>query len=168
VALLICGSVASTRAQTPENGSTLVKPAVTPTSSALSEDGLAKPVSDALEAYPGHLTTEPEHGLADAGSELGTDPMVLAPTAFTPDGDGLNDKYFPRYSGLSANNYLFQVFDRWGRLIFSTANPGEGWDGSMGLGGNLLPQGVYVWRLTAQPINGAETVQRFGSVTLIK
>ena len=92
----------------------------------------------------------------------------MAPNAFTPDGDGLNDKYFPRYAGLSFANYLFQVFDRWGRLVFSTTSPGEGWDGSMGMGGAILPQGVYVWRLSAQPANGAETLQHLGSVTLIK
>lgn len=166
--ILVCGIATDSLAQAPENGTALVKPPVVPASATPSENGLGKPLTEAPERNPADLTELPSEGITDAESGLGMEPLVLAPTAFTPDGDGLNDKYFPRYSGLSPNNYLFQVFDRWGRLVYSTTNPGEGWDGSMGLGGNLLPQGVYVWRLSAQPLSGTETLERFGSVTLIK
>ena len=50
----------------------------------------------------------------------------------------------------------------------TTTDPTEGWDGSLGGGGSILPQGVYVWRLETLPMYAAEKVEVFGSVTLIK
>lgn len=166
--ILAHGTVMITVAQTTETGSTVPGAGTIPVAAMLPEEGSGKPVPSEPEPISGYLSTRPEHLLADPEREPQTEPLFLAPNAFTPDGDGLNDKYFPRYAGLSFANYLFQVFDRWGRLVFSTTSPGEGWDGSMGLGGAILPQGVYVWRLSAQPANGAETLQHLGSVTLIK
>ncbi len=95
-------------------------------------------------------------------------PSIFYPNAFTPDGDGLNDKYMPRVLDVVAKEHLFQVFDRWGEVIFTTTDPTEGWDGSLGGGGSILPQGVYVWRLETLPMYAAEKVEVFGSVTLIK
>lgn len=99
--------------------------------------------------------------------ELAPKPVLLAPTAFTPDGDGLNDKYFPFLAGTELRLSRFQVFDRWGRMLF-TSNSKEGWDGTWGAGGAALPQGVYVWRLEAWPEGSEERMELAGSVTLIR
>lgn len=92
---------------------------------------------------------------------------LLAPTAFTPDGDGLNDKFFPFLIGKPLGVSRFQVFDRWGRRLFSSTN-GEGWDGTVGGNGASLPQGVYVWQLEAWPTSSSEKLELAGSVLLIR
>ena len=88
--------------------------------------------------------------------------------AFTPDGDGLNDKYFPRLPGAPSAEHLFQVYDRWGQVLFTTTNPTEGWDGRPTGGGDVLPQGVYAWRLETRAPGASEKQQILGSVTLIR
>ncbi|HRD51179.1 MAG TPA: gliding motility-associated C-terminal domain-containing protein [Flavobacteriales bacterium] len=92
---------------------------------------------------------------------------VLSPTAFTPDGDGLNDKFFPFLAGKPLDISRFQVFDRWGRRLFISTS-GEGWDGTMGGHGASMPQGVYVWQLEAWPTTNSEKLELAGSVLLIR
>ena len=92
---------------------------------------------------------------------------LLAATAFTPDGDGLNDKYFPYLMGMELGLSRFQVFDRWGRQLYSTTS-GEGWDGTFGTAGAAMPLGVYVWHLEAWPSGSLDKVELSGSVTLIR
>lgn len=93
-------------------------------------------------------------------------PVVLAPTAFTPDGDGLNDKFFPHLIGMDLGLSRFRVFDRWGRELFASQGQ-EGWDGTWG-SGTTMPQGVYVWHLEAWPMGAADKLEMAGSVTLIR
>lgn len=93
-------------------------------------------------------------------------PVPLTPTAFTPDGDGLNDKYFPHLVGIELGLSRFQVFDRWGRPLFSSTS-GEGWDGTLE-GGAALPQGIYLWHLEAWPANSDQRLELAGSVMLIR
>ncbi|MEO8591261.1 MAG: gliding motility-associated C-terminal domain-containing protein [Flavobacteriales bacterium] len=95
-------------------------------------------------------------------------PAIFVPNAFTPDGDGINDKFYPDVLDVVREDHLLQVFDRWGELIFSSTDPGEGWDGRYKDGGDPLPQGVYVWRLTALPVATADKLEMIGSVTLLK
>lgn len=93
-------------------------------------------------------------------------PTIWLPNAFSPDGDGVNDKYIPQLFDVVPTEHLFQVFNRWGELIFSTNDPTDGWDGTYG--GTMAAQGVYVWRLETLPMYAADKVELFGSVTLIK
>jgi len=93
-------------------------------------------------------------------------PVVLAPTAFTPDGDGLNDKFFPRLIGMDLGISRFRVFDRWGRELFVSQGQ-DGWDGTLGSGA-AMPQGVYVWHLEAWPVGASDKMEMAGSVTLIR
>ncbi|HMC97214.1 MAG TPA: gliding motility-associated C-terminal domain-containing protein, partial [Flavobacteriales bacterium] len=95
-------------------------------------------------------------------------PSIFIPNAFTPDGDGLNDKFFPNVLDVVREEHLLQVFDRWGELIFSSTDPGEGWDGHFKDGGEMLPQGVYVWRLTTLSTATADKLEMIGSVTLLR
>ena len=67
---------------------------------------------------------------------------VLAPTAFTPNDDGVNDLFF--LQGTNAIIDVFGVFDRWGNLVFehrggSVNDTGHAWDGQG------LVSGVYIW-----------------------
>ena len=71
-------------------------------------------------------------------------PPLIANT-FTPNGDGLND-IFKVYGGSCGMDNMFQIYNRWGGLIYSTTEPfDEFWDGN--LKGSQCPEGVYVYIL---------------------
>lgn len=69
------------------------------------------------------------------------DDEVVFPTAFTPDGNGLNDTFYPIWVNSIPAEYSMQVFNRWGELVFETTNPYSGWDGRDNDG--LMPAETY-------------------------
>jgi gliding motility-associated-like protein len=71
-------------------------------------------------------------------------PIYDLPNAFTPNGDGNNDLFIPR--GLCfVERVNFQIFNRWGQLVFETENPAIEWDGR-NLSGEVLPAGTYFYK----------------------
>ncbi|MCK6693830.1 MAG: gliding motility-associated C-terminal domain-containing protein [Thermoanaerobaculia bacterium] len=89
------------------------------------------------------------------------------PNAFTPNGDGDNDRFLPvLYCPVS--QYLFRVYNRWGELMFETANPAQGWDGTFN--GLEASSDVYAWVVEYQGgLNAtAGLIQKKGSVTLLR
>ena len=75
--------------------------------------------------------------------------IYYIPNTFTPDGDQYNQVFKPIFTyGIDVNNYLFEVFDRWGELIFESKNPAIGWDGTYGPNGNQCQNGTYIYRIT--------------------
>ena len=91
--------------------------------------------------------------------------FIDVPTAFTPNNDGLND-YFRPHNALKADNYQFKVYNRWGQLIFQSANWREKWDGK--INGVLQPTAVYVWMLSYIHRDTKQPVFKKGTVTLIR
>lgn len=91
-------------------------------------------------------------------------PDIYIPNAFSPNGDGLNDVFRPLPVGILQIEF-FRVFDRWGKLMFSTTAYMKGWDGTVN--GNIAAVGTYVWVVQGKDINN-ETVQRKGTVTLVR
>ncbi|MEX2590593.1 MAG: T9SS type B sorting domain-containing protein, partial [Chitinophagales bacterium] len=71
--------------------------------------------------------------------------VFYAPSVFTPNGDGINDGYGIKAEGVI--NFKFQIFDRWGTLIFETNDINEEWDGTYK--GKLLPPDVFVYKAYA-------------------
>ena len=72
--------------------------------------------------------------------------IVHIPNAFTPNGDVINAIFKPTTMFVSSNDYLFQIYDRWGFIVFETNNVLEGWDGNL-FSGKYSPQGAYVYYL---------------------
>jgi len=91
-------------------------------------------------------------------------PEIYMPTGFTPNGDGKNDKFKPFTVGITNLNY-FKVYNRWGRLIFSTVKINDGWDGL--LSGVEQPSGTYVWMVQGVARDG-RLITKKGTVTLIR
>lgn len=93
-----------------------------------------------------------------------TNPYVFVPTAFTPNGDGLNDVIRPIAVGIQKINY-FSIYNRWGQMLFSTTINGHGWDGKVA----GTPQGssVFVWMVSAIDYTGKPLFLK-GTVTLIR
>ena len=91
---------------------------------------------------------------------------LLVPSAFTPNGDGLNYLLKPVYYGSPNEIQLisFKIFNRWGEMIYSTSKLDEGWNGKVR--GKRQPSGVFVWILEYR-YRGTKQ-QRRGFSTLIK
>ena len=91
-------------------------------------------------------------------------PTYYLPNAFTPNGDGLNDVFFPTPVGISSTEY-FRVFDRFGSLMFQTREWMKGWDGT--LKGKPASSGTYVWMIKGIDKNGS-VVEMKGTVILLR
>ena len=91
------------------------------------------------------------------------DPDIFVPDAFTPNGDGNNDKLFVR--GRNISSMELKVFDRWGEVVFTTENQELGWDGSYK--GKPVDPAVYVYWLTVRCVDRQEYFHK-GNVTLIR
>lgn len=95
-----------------------------------------------------------------------------APTAIVPNRDGDNSKFFVLGAGISTENFLMQIYDRWGEVIFETdkyspSDPASyGWDGKVK--GNYPAEiGVYTWLVIYFDESGVKH-QENGSVTVIR
>ena len=93
-----------------------------------------------------------------------TKPTVFVPTAFTPNNDGKNDLLRPVAVGIKNIDY-FNIYNRWGQLLFSTQINGHGWDGT--INGSLQATGTFVWTVKATDYTGVAYFQK-GVVTLIR
>lgn len=91
-------------------------------------------------------------------------PDLYTPTAFTPNGDGLNDRFYPFPVGIKSINY-FRVFNRWGQLVFSSNTLYQGWDGKFN--GQAQAAGVYVWMTQGLDKNN-KLITKQGTITLIR
>ena len=69
---------------------------------------------------------------------------IAVPNAFTPNGDGKNDYLYP-INGDLTSSLEFQVYNRYGQLVFETRDWSKKWDGT--IGGKPQPTGTYVWML---------------------
>ena len=69
--------------------------------------------------------------------------VFYAPTAFTPDQDGLNDVWRPEVSGVS--EYELVVYNRWGEKVWQSQDSEAYWMGQVQGGGHFAPNGVYFW-----------------------
>ncbi len=93
---------------------------------------------------------------------------LFFPNAFTPNGDGINDDFFPK--GINQQyilDYNLTIWNRWGGLVFETKELGQRWRGSKNNSGSILPQGVYVYKYYFKNTRG-KIVKGNGFVTLIK
>ncbi len=90
---------------------------------------------------------------------------IAVPSAFTPNGDGLNDFLYP-LSGFKAINLSFSVYNRYGQCIFTSHNYADRWDGT--LKGTPQPAGTYVWMINyIDPITNKPVSQK-GTTVLIR
>jgi gliding motility-associated-like protein len=91
-------------------------------------------------------------------------PEIFVPSAFTPNGDGLNDVLKPMLVGISKFNY-FTVYNRWGQVIYTTSERNVGWDGSFK--GSKQAGGAYIYATQGEDYQG-KTIFRKGTAVLIR
>jgi gliding motility-associated-like protein len=92
------------------------------------------------------------------------DCRLYVPNAFTPNGDGINDKFYP-LTNCRFEQYEFLIFNRWGELIFKTSNQIDKWDGKYK--GSDCSAGIYVYTITYK-FPSQQKKNAFGSITLLR
>ena len=125
------------------------------------EDPVASPVVNTIYTLTG----------MDANGCINTDWMyveveylpLFIPTAFSPNGDDINEILYVRGAGITSLNLI--VYDRWGTLIFQSQSRDKGWDGTFN--GKPAEAGVYTYQLSATRGNG-DLVEMKGNVTLFR
>jgi gliding motility-associated-like protein len=90
---------------------------------------------------------------------------IAVPSAFTPNGDGINDYLYP-LNAYKAVNLEFRVYNRFGNVVFETSNWTVRWDGT--LQGNPQPVGTYVWTLKYTNSDTGEKVSQKGTTVLMR
>lgn len=88
--------------------------------------------------------------------------MLGVPNAFTPNGDGVNDLFKISYASLK--KYQIYIYNRWGRLVYSSDDPAGGWDGTAG--SSMGSTGVYFYVIEATGVDGTAYNQK-GCVHLL-
>ncbi|MEZ4884640.1 MAG: gliding motility-associated C-terminal domain-containing protein [Chitinophagales bacterium] len=88
---------------------------------------------------------------------------LVVPTAFSPNNDNVNDVFLP--SSRFINDYQFEVYNRWGKSVFLTTDPNEGWDGEVDF--QPQPLGVYIYVVTYTDVDGLPVVDK-GYFTLLR
>ena len=88
---------------------------------------------------------------------------LFIPNGFSPNGDGLNDILYIRGAGITDMN--FNIYDRWGKLVFQSKDKDIGWDGTFNE--KEMNSGVYIFNFDAILGNG-EIIKRRGNITLFR
>jgi gliding motility-associated-like protein len=92
------------------------------------------------------------------------DPDMYVPTAFTPNGDGLNDLARPILLGMKSLNY-FRIYNRFGELVYATTEIGKGWNGIFK--GKPQDPATFVWMAEGITFNGQRKTKK-GYLILIR
>ncbi|PKP22178.1 MAG: hypothetical protein CVU05_04980 [Bacteroidetes bacterium HGW-Bacteroidetes-21] len=129
----------------------------------------------AVGTYIVQLIASSDHGCKDTASmQIIVEDVnsFYAPTAFSPNSNGVNDMFFISGEGIDPNKFSMTIYDRWGEMIFQTdkynpENPSEfGWDGRVKKN-NFAPIGVYTWLVRYFDETG-NVHEKAGVVTIIR
>jgi gliding motility-associated-like protein len=128
---------------------------------------IANPVAILTQDQAFVLMVQNEFGCTDRDTvniHVLAGPAIYVPTAFTPNGDGLNDVFRPIPVSITTLEF-FRVFNRYGDLVFETRELNKGWDGAIkGLKQNT---GNFVWQVKGTDRTGKVHIQK-GNVILIR
>ena len=103
------------------------------------------PPSDGDKDYIVSLIVQNDHNCYDTARQTVKVPFscyIAVPSAFTPNGDGKNDYLYP-LNAYKADHVNFNVYNRYGQLVFHTSDWQKKWDGT--INGQEAPPGTYVW-----------------------
>ena len=90
-------------------------------------------------------------------------PLIAVANAFSPNGDGVNDKVYVR--GYAIGKMIFRIYNRWGQLVYQTTDRNQGWDGKYK--GVLQPMDAYAYTLEVEFTDGSKATKK-GDITLLR
>jgi gliding motility-associated-like protein len=89
---------------------------------------------------------------------------LYVPTAFTPNGDGVNDIFKVQF-GEGITQFEMSIYNRWGQRVFYSTDKKKGWDGRIS---GKLQTGVYLWIIRyKEAANNLKPLMK-GTVVVIK
>jgi len=93
---------------------------------------------------------------------------IYVPTGFKP--FGINSEFKPVVSGdlVSSSDYLLEIFDRNGNVIFKTTDINEGWNGRINGSGRLCSIGVYIWKMSVKEKSTDKPYKFMGNITMMR
>jgi gliding motility-associated-like protein len=97
-------------------------------------------------------------------AEAVPNPTMYIPSAFTPNGDGINDFFGVKAEGIK--QFKMEIYNRWGELVFVSENMLELWDGTF-KGERISNTDVFVYQVRAIGKNNNPLPEEKGTVTLI-
>jgi gliding motility-associated-like protein len=128
--------------------------------------------TNTMQGYLVTLTASTPSGCSDETQVLisyNEGEIFYIPNTFTPDGDGFNQTFKPIFTtGFDPFNFEMLIYNRWGELIFETHDANRGWDGSYGMDGRDVQQGVYTYKIIYKNPKIDERKTIVGHITLIK
>jgi gliding motility-associated-like protein len=136
-------------------------------SSGLSADNIPDPVVTLDHDAEFVLTASTVIGCATSDTvrfKVYKGPELYVPSAFSPNNDGKNDQFKFIAVGMKSVD-LFQVYNRYGQIIYSSTEIMKGWDGKVN--GFNQPAGTYVWMIKGTDLAGALHLKK-GTVTLVR
>ncbi len=143
-------------------------------STGVSNDTVANPILTPSQTTTYALTfiTTNECSYTDSLRVIILDPNsidchdIMLPTAFTPNDDGLNDRYgISNPAILQEENFIgMEIYDRWGNIVFTSTAPLDKWDGSYK--GTPVNPGVFLYKI--RYICRGEESTKTGSVTVLR
>jgi len=89
---------------------------------------------------------------------------LFAPSAFSPNGDGINDEFFVQSRLI--RDFQIRIFNRWGQQIYESTDPEFRWDG-FAQGGEAVQEGVYIYVVKALDSEG-DVQEIAGSITIMR
>ena len=95
---------------------------------------------------------------------------LFIPTSFTPNNDGTNDAFFVQGTDIDPTRFEFEIYNRWGQIMWQTTDPEDAWYGQVGENGqHFVPNGPYSYRVEVHSLQ-EEGLRKevFGVVTLIR
>jgi gliding motility-associated-like protein len=110
------------------------------------------------QQYYIQLYVENQNGCSDtvSGTQIVEGEYALfLPNSFTPNGDGMNDNFYPVGDKISVENYSFKIFNRWGEMVFNTTDFGASWDGEYK--GSQVASDAYIWKIDLVDASSGET-----------
>jgi gliding motility-associated-like protein len=122
-------------------------------------------------SYPIQLTVRTIHNCTHTINEtlvVNDIFQVFTPTAFTPNGDGINDVFMISGSDIDEKRFHFIVFDRWGNVVFESRDINHPWTGEVSDGEYYAPNGVYNWKSIFISKSTGDRKDLTGSVLLMR
>ncbi|NCI45699.1 DUF7948 domain-containing protein [Sediminibacterium soli] len=132
----------------------------------LRQDTLVQHLYNASGTYKACLITFNSYGCIDTSCQAISVTIVDGadvPNAFTPNGDGKNDRVYVRGYGIAKMSW--RIYNRWGALVYVSSNQADGWDGTYK--GVPQPQDVYHYTLQIE-FSGKEKMVKKGDITLLR
>jgi len=94
--------------------------------------------------------------------------IIYVPNSFSPDGNGINEEFFPYIFGHQPQSYKIYIFNRWGEMIFESFDVNKKWNGHDYRNNKLCKSDIYIWKIKANELLTGELREFQGHVMLIR